>query len=314
MNRRRFAKWLETQFDDYVEETAIGHRWWLIVLVFGVGLGTAFAALELLFPRWYHSSDIAIGALVGAGVGLGLVLIAREREKARAAAIDNSGSIAALRRKTWRQFETLVGEAIRRDGYLVKERGGFDRDFGKDLIAERGTERVIVQCKHWLARKVHEDSVKVLYADMTTQGFTEGWLVTCGRFTDYAVSWSKGKKIRLIDGDALVDLIGSQPPVGITVRVAANAVELQSEPTCPNCGTELNRLTNRFTRVQFWGCDNVACRWTFDDAPLSNVPVRCSHHHPMAMAISARGTSYWKCSEPSCSRKRLAMEIENQQT
>jgi restriction system protein len=220
VKRTGLKAWLATQFDDSVEEIAVGHRSWLIVLVFAVTLGIAAAVVGRIFPASYHPGDVVVSAFIGALVGLGLVLVARERDRSRAAAIDNTGSIAALRRKTWGEFEILVGEAIRRKGYLVKQRGGFQRDRGTDLIAERGREKVIVQCKHWLTWKVHEDAVKILYADITTQGFTDGWLVTCGQFTDYAVQWAKGKPIRLIDGQGLVELISSRP--ALTSQSAAN--------------------------------------------------------------------------------------------
>jgi restriction system protein len=301
VGRTDFRSWIATQFDDYVEETAVGHRWWLIVLLFAIAMAIAAALLEVIFPTWYHPGDVVISFLIGALVGLALVLIARERGKARAAAIDDTSSVAALRRKPWGEFEILVGEAIRRKGYLVKERGGFHRDRGMDLIAERGNERVIVQCKHWLKWKVHEDAVKVLYADVQTQGFTEGWMVTCGRFTDYAVQWAAGKPIRLVDGQGLVQLIASrsavQPPP------APGVSESTRTPTCPNCGSSLDHLTNRYDRSRFWGCKSPTCGWTFDDPPANPPAVRCSRGHTMLRAETNSGASYWRCL--NCSRKRL---------
>lgn len=304
MKRAGLRAWIAAQFDDYVEETAVGHRWWLIVLLFAVGLGIATALVGLIFPASYHAGDVAISVLIGALIGLSLVLVARERDRSRAAAIDHTGSIAALRRKTWGEFEILVGEAIRRKGYLVKERGGFRRDRGMDLIAERGREKFIVQCKHWLKWKVHEDVVKILYADITTQGFTEGWLITCGRFTDYAIEWAKGKPIRLVDGQGLVELIGpesdptSPPPASHAVGEAALA------PTCPNCGSRLDHLTNHYDQSRFWGCTRATCGWTFDDPPIDQADVRCSRGHSMVMATTDRSAPYWKCQ--NCSRKRLS--------
>ena len=160
--------------------------------------------LEVVFPALYRPGNIAISLFIGVVVGLGLVLVARERRRYRAAATDNTGDLAALRKKTWGEFEILVGQVFRSQGYVVKERGGFKRDHGVDLIAERGKEKVLIQCKHWLAWNVTEGKVKELYADTRTQAFTEGWLVTCGRFTKFAESWARDRGIRLIDGEALI--------------------------------------------------------------------------------------------------------------
>ena len=262
------------------------------------------ALLELVVPAWYHPGDVLISILIGTLVALCLVLVARERGRARAAAIDHTGSIAALRRKPWPEFEIAVGEAIRRRGYLVRQRGGFERDRGTDLIAERGDQRVLVQCKHWLRWKVHEEQVKILFADVTTQGFTEGWLVTCGRFTDYAVTWANGRPIRLIDGDDLVELIGSVT-TAYQSKASQGAGDDATQRTCPNCGSRLGRLTNRYDHSKFWGCSNSMCGWTFDDPPAHHVSARCGRGHAMELARTGSDGAYWKCSIEQCSRKRL---------
>jgi restriction system protein len=306
MTDGRLRGWLARQFDDYVEETAVGHRAWVIVLLFGVGLPVLTFLLVVLFPSLYRPGNVPISLLIGMVIGLVLVLVARERERYRAAAIDHTGDIAALRKKSWGEFEILVGEVFRRQGYVVKERGGFKRDFGVDLIAERGKERVIIQCKHWLVRRVHEGPVKELYADVKSQGFAEGWLVTCGRFTDPARSWAHGKEIRLIDGEALVELI---QPAEVSVHpqapIAVIAKDAKAPPSCPNCATPMHRLTNRFDQSRFWGCPNPVCGGTFDDPPADKGTPRCGHGHRMVTRKSERGVEFWGCADPGCSRKRL---------
>lgn len=54
----------------------------------------------------------------------------------------------------WRQFEQLVGEAFRRQGYLITETGGNGPDAGVDLILHKDQEKYMVQCKHWRSLKV----------------------------------------------------------------------------------------------------------------------------------------------------------------
>ena len=303
----RLRSWLAQRFDDYVEDTVVGHRAWLIVLLFGLGLPVLMVLLDTIFQALYRPGNIAIGLLVGTLVGLALVLVARERARYRAAAIDHTGDIAALRRKPWGEFEVLVGQVIRSQGYVVKERGGFKRDHGVDLIAERGKDKVLVQCKHWLAWKVDEGQVKVLYADVKTQEFTEGWLVTCGRFTEFAKSWAKDRSIKLIDGQELVQLISSGANLDHHSAGADPQTPTASEaPACPNCASQLHRLTNSFDQSRFWSCLCAGCRWTFDDPPEKPAKPTCGRGHQMVLRKTVKGVEYWACTNTKCSRKRLS--------
>jgi restriction system protein len=299
--------WFSQQFDDYVEETAVGTRWWLVVLPFALGLPLVIAILERAYPPLYRPGSVAIALLIGVIVGLALLLVARERRRYRVAAIDHTGDIGALRRKSWGEFEILVGEAIRRQGYVVKERGGFRSDLGIDLIAEHDRTRVIVQCKHWRTMRVHEGPVKELYADVKSQGFAEGWLVTSGRFTSRAKSWARGKELRLIDGEALVELIAETPAsMSTSPRRPLQMTAAQHMPECPNCGTLMRRLVNHYNQSMFWGCSDPVCDWTIDDpAEREDQPPLCSRGHTMTQRKTSLGSAYWACSDPNCSRKRL---------
>jgi restriction system protein len=52
------------------------------------------------------------------------------------------------------QFERLVGEAFRRQGYAVEETGLGGADGGIDLILRKDSRRTLVQCKHWKRQQV----------------------------------------------------------------------------------------------------------------------------------------------------------------
>jgi restriction system protein len=298
------TNWLGRQFDDYVEEMVVGHRAWIIVLLFALTMAIATGLVDFVVPSLYRPGSVGIGLFIGALIGLSLVLVARERSRYRAAAIDHTGDIAALRKKPWGEFEVLVGQVFRNQGYVVKERGGFKRDYGVDLIAERGKERVLIQCKHWTQWNVGEGPVKELYADTKAQEFTAGWLVTCGRFSENAKSWASGKEIRLIDGEALVQLLPSRPLVGSPAAAPRTPVTVAA-PSCPNCGSPLHRMTNSYDESKFWSCFNPKCRWTLDDVTQHAGAPKCSHGHAMAVRVTAAGIEYWGCTDPTCSRKRL---------
>lgn len=54
----------------------------------------------------------------------------------------------------------LVGEAFRLQGFEVTETGGSGPDGGVDLVARRGRETFLVQCKQWRAFTVGVDVVR----------------------------------------------------------------------------------------------------------------------------------------------------------
>jgi restriction system protein len=57
----------------------------------------------------------------------------------------------ALDGMSWREFEILVGEAFRLQGYGVTEIGGGGADGGVDLVLKKGSEKFLVHCKQWKA-------------------------------------------------------------------------------------------------------------------------------------------------------------------
>jgi restriction system protein len=61
--------------------------------------------------------------------------------------VAQSQAADALDGMTWRDFELLVGEAFRLQGYRVVEMGGASADGGVDLVLSKGNEKFFVQCK-----------------------------------------------------------------------------------------------------------------------------------------------------------------------
>jgi restriction system protein len=304
--RANLTRW----FDDYIEEVAVGTPWWVLVGGFGVGMPIAEGLAALVFHIKYQSGTYGIALLVGVTVGFGLRLIARERERYRAEALDRSGDLEALRKLGWREFEIVVGEALRRNGFpIVKERGGFRADGGIDLVAEGHQKRIAVQCKHWRAWTVSVSRVRELYGTVKGGNFTEGWLVTCGSFTSVARSWAGGKELRLIDGKELAEYVSgiALPAIQLTASADRHA---ETEHECPNCGAVLQRRENSKDGSQFWGCPSPACGWTFNDPPAARDRVVCDRGHPMVERRTKRGGLFWGCSMyPGCQRKRLITTI-----
>lgn len=107
----------------------------------------------------------------------------------------------------WQEFEEVIGEAYKRQGYQVEERGGSQPDGGIDLILRKRDETVLVQCKHWEAEQVGVKIVRELYGVVAAEGATKGIIVTTGYFTRDAEIFAHGKPLLLIRGNELSRLI-----------------------------------------------------------------------------------------------------------
>ena len=107
----------------------------------------------------------------------------------------------------WKEFESLVGEYLRRTGYLVRPTAD-GPDGGVDIRATRDGLVLLVQCKHWgPRRKVGVKTVRELYGVMAAEGADDGAIVTSGSFTAEAEAFADGKPIWLVDGPSLKAMI-----------------------------------------------------------------------------------------------------------
>ncbi|WP_242628970.1 restriction endonuclease [Xanthomonas oryzae] len=68
--------------------------------------------------------------------------------------LDTRTSLESLAAGGWRQFEQLVADAFRRQGYSVEETGQGGPDGGIDMILRKDGRRTLVQCKQWKRQQV----------------------------------------------------------------------------------------------------------------------------------------------------------------
>jgi restriction system protein len=111
----------------------------------------------------------------------------------------------------WRDFERLVGEVFRRQGFTVSGFGGQGPDGGVDLGLTKNGQRFLVQCKHWRKRQVGVTVVRELNGVVSAHGAHGGFVVTGGEFTREAREFAESCGIKLIDGRKLEELIGDIP-------------------------------------------------------------------------------------------------------
>lgn len=180
----------------------------------------------------------------------------------------------ALDGMSWREFEMLVGEAFRLQGFGVYETGGGGADGGVDLVLSKGTEKFLVQCKQWKAYKVGVDVVRELYGVMAAKGATGGFVVTSGSFSEEAKAFADGRNVKLVDGHRLLGLI-KQARQSLSARVdTSDRLQPVAPPSapgvaasgtaCPACGSGMVKRTARKganAGGQFWGCSRYpTCR------------------------------------------------------
>ena len=136
-----------------------------------------------------------------------VVSVFRRRKRAGLlAGVAVSDSITALNDMSWHEFEMLVGEAFRVQGYGVVETAS-GADGGVDLVLANGPDTYFVQCKQWRDRPVGVKTVRELYGAVAAQHATGGFVVTSGRFTAPAVEFAKVPNLTLIDGRQLHAMI-----------------------------------------------------------------------------------------------------------
>lgn len=209
---------------------------------------------------YYGQFILPVLCLVGAAIS------AFKRQQRRTLIVDVAAdpTVETLNGMTWHEFEMLVGEAFRLQGYQVAETGGNGADGGVDLVLRKNNEKFFVQCKQWKAYKVGVEVVRELYGVMAAHGAAGGFVVTSGRFTDAAAAFAQGRNVKLVDGPVLLKLTQHAKSARTATSTAGAVVDAKTEasmesvaPSCPHCGkTMVRRSAKRGAHAghAFWGC------------------------------------------------------------
>lgn len=197
----------------------------------------------------------------------------RRQRRTLVATVVQNPMANVLEKLSWREFEQLVGEGFRLQGYQVTETGGNGPDGGVDLVLTKDGDRFLVQCKQWKAYKVGVEVVRELYGVMAAMGAAGGIVVTSGKFTEPAREFAQGRNLKLVDGPVLLRLLQQAqtvPHVKVATRVApttsARAESHPAIPACPACSKPMVRRTAKRgaqSGTAFWGCDGYpGCKRT----------------------------------------------------
>jgi len=287
---------------DLIIEMTSGLPWWVSLILGGILYGV-FGHLRtganVMVQPLYFACQIALPLACGIGAIVSMI-----RRRKRAQLFDQVATDPAqdsLQQMSWREFEMLVGEAFRLQGYAVEENGGGGPDGGIDLVLWKDSQKHIVQCKRWKTYRVGPEIVREQYGIMTAIAADGAIIVTSGHFTEAARRFAKPLPIRLIDGPELRRMIAQvqakraqasrskSPKKGQAPDTRAAASFLPKEPillpeagstaeavhnlapACPRCRQSMVQRTAKMGSLAgqtFWGCTTFpACRGTRPFAP-----------------------------------------------
>lgn len=239
-----------------------GFAWWMSRQGGPLAQGFDQGVSTLLSPlAWMVLAICWIGALASF-VG------SRHRRKL----LDTRTDLESLSQGGWRQFELLVGEAFRRQGYAVEETGLGGADGGIDLVLRRDGRRTLVQCKQWRRQQIGVSVVREMAGLLAHHQAHAVKIVCIGSFTKDAERFTHGKPIELMGGAQLLEMIRAVQRDSAPLpdsRAHIEPVLVPSEPallsaapaTCPRCGSYLVQRTNQRTGENFLGCSQFPKCW-----------------------------------------------------
>jgi len=246
--------------------------WWLNFVLGGV-LYFLLHYLAIKFPIATGIGGNNIGIAIVASFGQyalpailfvsGVVsLINQSRGEELLRNTHSSKTTEVVAKMSWQDFEFLMGQWFKKQGYDVKQAGGAQPDGGVDLELKKNGELYLVQCKHYRAWKVPVETVRDLYGVMTSRGASGGFVVTSGRFTNPAREFASGRTINLIDGEKLADILQQ---TNVNESETTQAVK-NHDPKCPKCTGKMEHRTARHGKHAgnlFWGCSRYpVCKGT----------------------------------------------------
>lgn len=109
-------------------------------------------------------------------------------------------SLCAL---SWEEFSAALEGAYRRDGYAVARL----KLPGADLELTKGTRVSVVNCKRWKVARTGIEPLRELEAAREAREAHEGIYVAAGDITDNARTYAAEKKLRLLEGAGLAELL-----------------------------------------------------------------------------------------------------------
>lgn len=252
--------------------------WWVSVII----AAGVYLFLAKIFPSMKHEGLLMPGIAKASPqfaplAGLMFLMpapISYFNSRRKRNLLKKQKGIESIKSIGWKEFEELVAEAYRKQGYRVLENDSLGPDGGVDLVLHKNGNKYLVQCKQWRNAKVGVNVVREMYGLMHANNANAAIIITTGIFTQEARNFAEDKTIDLVEGDQVAKLIeNSQRSIGssrVTSSLASQQVKVftrdLSSPICEKCGSEMVvKVAKRGLAAgqKFLGCSNYPkCRNT----------------------------------------------------
>lgn len=221
----------------------------IALLLYAVGLALP---LSLRWSVPYLVDANVIGTSLAASLSLGWFVV-QVQARDRRHLVDWTTDLRLLDAA---EFEWLVGELLRREGWRVEETGRQDGPDGNiDLRLTKDGQRLIVQCKRWTSWLVGVNDLRAFAGTLLREGLpgSAGIFVTLSDFTEQARDEARTTGLILVDNRDLYSRVE----------------KARRREACPICQAPM--VLDRSARGWWFRCIAPGCAGKRD---LSNDPAR----------------------------------------
>lgn len=186
-----------------------------------------------------------------------------------------SWSVELFRQMDWRRFHELVETVLHRRGFHAWPLRA-EADGGRTLklirhetVAEDG--EALAQLAGWYGLHPSPRALRGLLDQQMSLGLTRSYFVAPADFPEDSVAFARRSGITLIDGRAVVGMIGRLTRAEQDTLFQLATWGDWSVPTCPGCGiklllreTEVPAHDGPLEAVDFWENETVTCELRVD--------------------------------------------------
>ena len=134
---------------------------------------------------------------------------------------ENVAGLRALADLRWREFATVVGQAMQQRG--LRDVVQANEPASEQMMMTDGDSRWLLSCKHGMAYQLNAANVEELAEAMDLAGARNGILLTEGRAGRDALAVAAGHGIEVVDGRRLWHLLKPFMPVHTTAGIVGAA-------------------------------------------------------------------------------------------
>lgn len=216
------------------------YAWLAAAGLAGASIGLAYGLPVLqINDRWLQEAPWRQLAFWAAGMlcliaALGAVVAHRWRTN-----VLSHDNLQSIRRLSQKDFNHLVEEGFRHQGYLVQSSERFSSRAGIDLILRKSEKHILVLCRRDPEPRRQMAAVQELHTATATLQGGSGLLITCESVAPEVKVFAADQGIAVIEGSALLKLV--ERASGRIFRPAMRrephfTTPLTAIPACTSCG------------------------------------------------------------------------------